>query len=132
MPTSFRIAPMQGSSIQTLYLDRDEIWLDPPYQRAGDIWPLDKRQLLIDSLLNNFDIPKFYFHDFYPAKEVEGTDFRYAIIDGKQRMSAIWDFLDNKFPLASDAKLINSPEIDIANLTYAELGQEHPKLRASF
>lgn len=129
---NFRVAPVQNSSVLNLYLQRDEIWLDPPYQRAADIWSLDKRQLLIDSLLNGFDIPKFYFHDFYPSKTVDGTTYRYAIIDGKQRLSAIWSFIDGDFPLDVDAVLINNPEVKIGGLTYAELGEEYPRIRAEF
>lgn len=129
---NFRVAPVQNSSILNLYLQRDEIWLDPPYQRAADIWSLEKRQLLIDSLLNGFDIPKFYFHDFYPSATVEGTEYRYAIIDGKQRLSAIWGFIDGSYGLDPDAKLINNPNANIGGLTYAELGEQYPRIRAEF
>ena len=31
----------------------------PAYQR-GAVWSLEKKQLLIDSLLRGYDIPKFY------------------------------------------------------------------------
>jgi hypothetical protein len=129
---NFRVAPIPSSSILNLFLQREEIWLDPPYQRAADIWPIEKRQLLIDSLLNGFDIPKFYFHDFYPGRVVEDSDYRYAIIDGKQRLSAIWQFIEGAYPLDEDASLINSPEIKIGGLTYAELGEQYPRLRAEF
>ncbi len=129
---TFRVSPVESSSILNLFLQRNEIWLDPPYQRAADIWPIEKRQLLIDSLLNGFDIPKFYFHDFYPGLTRHGNNYKYAIIDGKQRLSAIWQFIENIYALDSDAKLINSPEVVIGGLTYSELGQQHPRLRAEF
>jgi len=127
----FRVSRLQDSSVFSLYLTRDEIWLDPPYQRLADIWPLEKKQLLIDSLLNGFDIPKFYFHDFYPGKLIDNEEFRFAIIDGKQRLSAVWDFIDGKFPLSNDIELINQPDTNVRNLTYGELGAEFPRLKAT-
>jgi hypothetical protein len=129
---SFRIARLDDASVFTLFLERDEIWLDPPYQRYSEIWPLEKRQLLIDSLLNGFDIPKFYFHDFYPGRTIKGEDYRFAIIDGKQRLDAIWKFIEGKFPLSKDIELINDPSIDLRGLTYSELGEQHPRLKSVF
>jgi Protein of unknown function DUF262 len=128
----FDIAPMDGSTVFNLYLDKEELWLNPPYQRAADIWPLEKKQLLIDSLLNGFDIPKFYFHDLYPGKKVKGKTYRYAIIDGKQRLDAIWGFIENEFPLSEDIELVNNPKVEISGLTYAELAERDPKLKARF
>lgn len=129
---NFRIGRPENSSVYSLYLDREEIWLDPPYQRLGGIWTRETKQLLIDSLLNDFDIPKLYFHDFYPAESHQGRDFRYAIIDGKQRLNAIWGFIDGEFALSENVELLNQPDIDVSGLTYSELGELHPRLKAAF
>ena len=128
----FRVGELPRSTVFNLYLDRGDIWLDPPYQRAGDIWGLEKRQLLIDSILNGFDIPKFYLHEFFPAAEIDGKIYKYAIVDGRQRLSALWDFIDGAFPLADDTELINQPDIDVSGFTYTELGKEYPRLQARF
>ena len=88
--------------------------------------------MLIDSILNGFDIPKFYFHDFYPGLEVDGVKYRYAIIDGKQRLNAIWGFIDGDFALSADMVLVNHPETNIAGLTYSELEMAQPKIKARF
>jgi hypothetical protein len=127
----FRVSRLEDSSVFTLYLAKDEILLDPTYQRQADIWPLEKKQLLIDSLLNGFDIPKLYFHDFYPGKSTDSSVIRFAIIDGKQRLTAIWDFIDGKFALSDDIELLNQPQTDVAGLTYGELGTEYPRLKAT-
>lgn len=132
MEVNYQINRLDDATVFNLYLDRDELWLDPPYQRAADIWPLDKKQLLIDSILNGFDIPKFYFHDFYPGKKMDGRKYRYAIIDGKQRLDAIWGFIDNDFPLSNDIELVNRPDIDVRGLTYSELAEQHPRLKSRF
>jgi hypothetical protein len=67
----------------------------PPYQRPGGVWGRDKQQTLVDSVLNGFDIPKFYLHRLSQAER-----FHYAIVDGKQRINCLIDFMDNKFALA--------------------------------
>ena len=54
--------PMQNSAILRLNSERDEINIKPEYQREGGIWTKEKKQLLIDSILNDYDIPKLYFH----------------------------------------------------------------------
>lgn len=73
----------------------------PPYQRGGDAWTLAQRQRFIDSLLNGYDVPKIYLHDLrgeHPTKV-------YAIVDGKQRLTAIWSYLADGFPLADDFRV---------------------------
>jgi len=81
----------------------------PPYQRESAVWSLDKRQLFIDSLLNGYDVPKIYLHDL---RGEEPTKV-YAIVDGKQRLTAIWSFLDGGFPLAPDFRVepANLPDL---------------------
>ena len=75
---------------------RSSIDADPPYQRPGDVWTLDRRQLFIDSLLNGYDVPKIYLHDLrgqHPTKV-------YAVVDGKQRLTTLWTFVQDGFALA--------------------------------
>lgn len=61
----------------------------PEYQRQSRLWSLDKKQLLIDSILRDIDIPKLYFN-----KTESGE---YEVVDGQQRLWAIWDFLDDDY-----------------------------------
>jgi hypothetical protein len=66
--------------------------LDPEYQR-GYVWEQEDKEKLIDSIFNNVDIGKFVFiHKGYAA------DYMYEVLDGKQRVSAIIDFYENRFP----------------------------------
>ncbi|WP_460814138.1 DUF262 domain-containing protein [Nocardioides korecus] len=122
----------ETGTIRGLWQMRDEIQLDPDYQRDSDIWDRARRQLLIDSILNGFDIPKLYFRSFVPRVVVGDRAFRYAVIDGKQRLEAIWAFLDNKFTLGSAQSQV--PELqDLTNreldgLTFRRLLQDFPDL----
>jgi hypothetical protein len=45
------------------YLERDNLDLSPSYQRRGNLWPPRYKQLLLNSILNQFDIPKIYVAD---------------------------------------------------------------------
>ena len=88
---------------------RSSIEEEPPYQRESGAWSLDKRQLFIDSLLNGYDVPKIYLHDLrgsHPTKV-------YAIVDGKQRLTTIWSFLEDGFPLATDFRIQSGDDPDV-------------------
>jgi hypothetical protein len=66
----------------------------PQYQR-GAVWNDIKKQRLIDSLLRGYDIPKIYL------REIDRAPYETEIVDGQQRLTAIWQFCDNKYPLAA-------------------------------
>ena len=80
---------LRNSTIMKIYFERDLINLEPEYQRLGNIWSPSKQQLLIDSIINEYDIPKIYFHELYPQVENK----KYAVIDGRQRLEAIFNFI---------------------------------------
>lgn len=128
----FEIIELRSSTVWSLYRMRDRIQLDPDYQRMSDIWTLDKRQLLVDTILNDFDIPKIYLHKFIEPISKKGKIFDYAIIDGKQRLETMWAFLDGKIPLAQGFEYFKDVETKAENMTYQELGKEYPDLKAQF
>lgn len=128
----FLLANIRNASVISIYNQREEIYLEAEYQRISDIWPMTKRQLLIDSLLNGYDIPKFYFHEFHPAKKIGNSSFNYAIIDGKQRLSSIWSFINNEFPLADDFEYQADISLGLQGLTYREISESHPNIRDLF
>ena len=121
---------MKNSTILRINAERFDIDTSPEYQRRGELWNKEKRQLLIDSILNDYDIPKIYFHDLSEGQTK--SQFEYAIIDGRQRLEAIWAFIDGKFSLDEDFKFLKDPNIQAGNLTYPELAQKYPKLKILF
>ncbi|MDQ1339422.1 MAG: hypothetical protein QG567_574 [Campylobacterota bacterium] len=118
--------PMNHSAIMKIYAERDEIDLEPEYQRRGNIWSLEKKQLLIDSVINNYDIPKIYFH------ELSNSQHEYSVIDGRQRLETIWGFMDGKFALADDFKYFKDTSLELKSLTYNDLANKYPKIRINF
>ena len=83
-------------TIGLLYIERNSIDESPVYQRESAVWSLDKKQLFIDSLLETYDIPKFYFHDIRDTGSVK----KFSIVDGKQRLSTIFSFMDDEFKIS--------------------------------
>lgn len=128
----FDIGELRSNTVWQVHRIRDRVQIDPEYQRLSDIWTLEKRQLLIDTLINGFDVPKLYFHKFTSAKKVGSKSFEYAIVDGKQRLEAIWNFIDGKIPLSDEFEYLHDPSVKAAGMTYGEIGREFPELKADF
>ena len=128
----FEITELRSSTVWNLYRMRDRIHIDPDYRRQSDIWTLDKRQLLIDTILNDFDIPKLYLHKFHEPLKKGGRTYDYAIIDGKQRLQAMWAFIDGKIALAHDFECFKNSGIQAGDMIYAELGKAYPDLKVQF
>lgn len=91
-------------TIGHLFSHRSEYDLEPPYQRRGGIWTKAQRQLLIDSVLGGFDVPKLYIHE----DPWHSPDKRFAVADGKQRLLTLWGFMDNDFPISDNFSLVDS------------------------
>jgi len=67
--------------------------LDPPYQRYS-VWSRSYKQYFVDTILNDFPSPGILLH-----KEDTDVGPVYHLVDGKQRLLAIFDFQAGKFPL---------------------------------
>ena len=64
-------------------MEQGTIWLNPGFQRK-EVWSLEKKCQLIESLLLKIPIPMFYV-------SVDAND-KWTVVDGLQRLSAIRDF----------------------------------------
>jgi len=119
------------STVLSIYVEKDLIWVDPDYQRQGDVWPLEKKQLLIDSIINRYDIPKLYFHKL-DRENAKKKRKQYAVIDGRQRLEAIFGFMDGEFSLAKDFEYISDETIEAGGLTYEDLAKKLPRIKQRF
>lgn len=124
--------PLANSAILRLNAEKDRINVEPWYQRRGEVWTSEKRQLLIDSILNDYDIPKLYFHVLGKSQMNESIEFDYAIIDGRQRLEAIWDFADDGLRLSDDFYCLIDSKIKAGGMNYSELASAYPKLKVRF
>jgi hypothetical protein len=95
MPISgFRRAPNTQSASWFLDLDSARrLDLDPPYQRRS-VWNLEYKQFFIDSVIRNYPAPTIFLQvDVSPAGPTT-----YRVIDGKQRLTALFEFARDEFP----------------------------------
>jgi hypothetical protein len=77
-------------------------------------------------------LPKLYFHEFVPPKKIGNKKYRYAIVDGKQRIQTIWDFIEGKLSLSEEFEYIKDASVKAAGLGYAQLAEKYPQLKSRF
>ena len=82
-------------TIGRFFAEKNSIKLDPEYQREGGAWRKSTQQFFLDTLFNRYDVPKIYLHRL----PTNGGLHIYALIDGKQRLQCIWDFMGGKIKL---------------------------------
>ncbi|MGB5925513.1 MAG: DUF262 domain-containing protein [Dehalococcoidia bacterium] len=126
----FKMYPLRANNILQLYEWKDQIDLDPPYQRFS-IWDEGQQQCFIDSILNGFDVPKLYFYQIPPTPNQTGK-YRYAVIDGKQRLYSLWRFMENELSLPKNFIFYDDESIEAGGAKYDELMSKFPRLRARF
>ena len=81
-------------ALDKIYKRRDRY--DIPEWQREEIWGRNKKQKLIDSILRNWKLPKFYF------LKTSDKPVEYEVVDGQQRLAAIYEFLDNSLPLSAE------------------------------
>ncbi|MFB2875590.1 DUF262 domain-containing protein [Floridanema aerugineum] len=74
--------------------------LDPPYQRRS-VWNQSYKDYFIDTVLNGFPAPAIFI---YQEITPEGVS-KVSIVDGKQRLSTLFEFANNKFPVYEKATI---------------------------
>ena len=80
--------------------------IDPkPPRQTGPRWSPSQKQLFIDSILRQYDIPKLYL------RRVNRPPYQWEVIDGQQRLRAIWEFYLGEYPLIKDADDVDNYEI---------------------
>ena len=93
-----RVTRAQYSSlhIKRLVEDRKELIIDPDFQR-GNVWAKKQGAELVESILMGIPIPVMYLFEMRDGKK--------QVVDGRQRISAILDFLNDKLVL-KDLKIL--------------------------
>ena len=69
--------------------------MNPEYQRDY-VWDMKDKEYLLESIFENIDIGKFVLIDL--GDEYWTRGYSYEILDGKQRLNAIIEFYENRFP----------------------------------
>jgi uncharacterized protein with ParB-like and HNH nuclease domain len=91
--------------LDKLYTRRNRYDLQPDFQR-GEVWSPEKSRKLLDTIYKRWDIPKVYLN-FVDEENFE-------VIDGQQRLTAIFKFYDDDLALPNETE-------KIGGLTYQQL-----------
>ena len=79
--------------------DSGVLWLNASYQR-GDVWGPIRQRNLIRSLIQGVPIPSLIINDRLHAEWRDSAVM--AVIDGKQRITAVLRFLDSELAVPAD------------------------------
>lgn len=112
-------------------MDENKLTFDYPIQRDGGQFDKDQKALLINTIFNGYLIPEIYIikegtEDFSPM----------SVLDGKQRLTTLYDFSKDKFALPKDADdvVIKTVSFDeeknpiIEENTYTVAGKKFSKI----
>ena len=103
--------------ILNVFIMKGNIDPRPQYQRTS-VWTLSQKQLLLDSVLRNIDVPKLYI------TRAEDEKYEWEVVDGQQRLRAIWEFFDGEYRMPEDSPDVGGHKI--AGQTFSDL---HPDLK---
>ncbi len=67
-------------------LKHKELRLTPDFQRRANLWDVERKSRLIESVLLRIPLPSFYFS--------EDTEGNFEVVDGLQRLCSIFHFVD--------------------------------------
>ena len=104
-------------NLKAMYDEKHTLRMDHVIQRQSGQWDGDKlkKSLLTHSILANYPIPPLYC-----LKEpVNDKDYSYSVLDGKQRLTTIFDYIDGKYALDEE-----TPGVIIDDVTYG-LGNKY-------
>lgn len=94
--------------------------LQPDFQR-GDTWSLRKQEKLIDSILRSWVIPPIYI-----VRTSNGSN---EVLDGQQRLTTIFNFINGEFSIDGDVSPITNDIGRVRGLRYSQLSD---RLRRQF
>ena len=81
---------------------RDLLELDPPYQRRS-VWSQSYKDYFVDTILLDYPAPAVFLYEDIDDDGIA----EYSVVDGKQRLSTVFEFLRGEFPV-SDAASVTS------------------------
>ena len=129
----FKVQAHAARTISWWYKQKNKIDFEPPYQRKGNLWGDKDKAYLIDSILNEYDIPKIYLADFTILNSsLNRNSLPYAVIDGRQRLESIFAFYEDRIPLNKDFVYYGGTRLALGGYTYSRLSSEYPEVASIF
>jgi hypothetical protein len=100
MPTKVRRHNLQTIAWFNDLFKRELLDLDPPYQRRS-VWNQSYKDAFIDTILIEYPSPAIFL---YEEISPDGQS-KLHVVDGKQRLTSIFDFVAGRFPISETAQL---------------------------
>ncbi len=82
---------------------RDLLDLNPPYQRRS-VWNQDFKDYFVDTVLLNYPAPAIFLFEDISA---DGRSV-YHVVDGKQRLTTLLEFIRGEFPVRDQSAVANA------------------------
>lgn len=117
---------MSVKNLKKMYDNTDNLSMDAEMQRGSGQWVGRgyemKRSLLVNSLLNSYPIPPLYFQ----KTTTSANEILFSVLDGKQRLSTLFDFIDGKYPLHPETPpaKIDDETYELADKYFSDLDIE--------
>lgn len=120
MATNFSRNSHKINDIYTKF--KDEVWIiDKTYQRRK-VWGVKDNIRLIETILLNLVIPEIYIWDF-DTDPISGKTITH-IVDGQQRINAIFDFIQGEYKLQSKHLISEDIKSLYGDKTFEQLPEE--------
>lgn len=100
-----------------MYVSDNRLNLNPGFQRKS-VWGIRDQQKLIDSILHGYPLPAIFL---YQREDEKSRKVVFDVIDGKQRLEAIFKFLKNEFSVKNDDMLCGIDNKKYKQINYALL-----------
>ncbi|MEH2055494.1 MAG: DUF262 domain-containing protein [Nostoc sp.] len=122
-PEKINIATREPTIEQLLRrIDEEALDLAPDFQRQANIWTLEAKSKLIESILIRIPLPAFYID----ATNEETDEDKWVVVDGLQRLSAFKQFVIDKSD--NRLKLVGLEYLkDLNNKNYDELERRYQR-----
>lgn len=115
-------------NLKTMCDEKATLSFNHPIQRQSAQWDNEQQSLLIHSMLDNFPVPAVYIHKTESVEvDAKGRhNYGYSVLDGKQRMTTVFSFIDGEFALADDTPdvTIEDTEYEIAGKYFDDLAED--------
>ena len=102
---------------------KDTIDFCSPIQRKSGMWDEKRKSLLIHSILMSsiFSVPTVYFR----KDSIADKKYQYSVIDGIQRITTVFSYIDNEFCLTEvPPVIIDGVTYDVSGKYFADLEQD--------
>lgn len=102
---------------------KDTIDFLSPIQRKSGMWDCKRKSMLLHSIMMNsiYSVPTVYFR----KDMIADKKYRYSVIDGIQRITTIFEFVDNQFPLTEvPPVIIDCVTYDVSGKYFSDLEQD--------